>query len=47
MPAPPIWDGKGNLYGTTVYGGNAPSYCFSGGNGCGVIYEMTPNPDGS
>ena len=47
MPAPPIWDGKGNLYGTTVYGGNTPSYCSAGGNGCGVIFEMTPNRDGT
>jgi uncharacterized repeat protein (TIGR03803 family) len=46
-PAPPIWDGKGNLYGTTVYGGNTPSYCSAGGNGCGVIFEMTPNRDGT
>jgi uncharacterized repeat protein (TIGR03803 family) len=47
MPAPPIWDGKGNLYGTTVYGGNTPSYCASGGNGCGVIFKMTPKHDGT
>jgi hypothetical protein len=47
MPAPPIWDGKGNMYGTTVYGGNTPSYCSAGGNGCGVIFEMTPSRDGT
>ena len=40
-PAPPIWDGKGNMFGTTSAGG------IMGGcpNGCGVIYEMTPNGD--
>ena len=47
MPAPPIWDEKGNLYGTTAHGGNRPSYCSAGGNGCGVIFEMTPNGDGT
>jgi len=42
-PAPPIWDGKGNMFGTTSAGG------IMGGcpNGCGVIYEMTPNGDGT
>jgi len=48
MPAPPIWDGKGNLYGTTDFGGNGQPFCWrSGGAGCGVLFEMTPNGDGT
>ena len=39
-----IFDVSGNLYGTTLSGGN-PSYC--NGNGCGVVFRLTPNPDGS
>ncbi|HZY96895.1 MAG TPA: choice-of-anchor tandem repeat GloVer-containing protein [Candidatus Cybelea sp.] len=35
-------DGSGNLYGTTLLGGNAPA-CGTGGSGyvgCGIIFEM-------
>jgi uncharacterized repeat protein (TIGR03803 family) len=39
-----IFDQAGNLYGTTVEGGNR-SIC--GGQGCGVVYKLTPNSDGS
>jgi uncharacterized repeat protein (TIGR03803 family) len=39
-----IFDAAGNLYGTTFYGGNL-SKC--GGFGCGVVFELTPNSDGS
>ena len=46
MPAPPIWDGKGNMFGTTAEGGNARSPCYNS-SGCGVIFEMTPNDDGT
>jgi uncharacterized repeat protein (TIGR03803 family) len=45
MPAPPIWDGKGNLFGTTSEGGGRPTCWIS--FGCGVIFEMTPNGDGT
>jgi uncharacterized repeat protein (TIGR03803 family) len=38
-----IFDSAGNLYGTTVQGGGSP-YC---GGGCGVVYQLTPNADGS
>jgi uncharacterized repeat protein (TIGR03803 family) len=38
-----IVDQAGNLYGTTVNGGN--SKC--NGAGCGVVFELTPNGDGS
>jgi len=37
-----ILDGNGNLYGTTVEGG---SEC--GDYGCGTVFELTPNQDGS
>jgi uncharacterized repeat protein (TIGR03803 family) len=36
-----LFDGVGNLYGTTYYGG---STTCSGG--CGVVFELTPNSDG-
>jgi hypothetical protein len=45
-PAPPIWDGKGNLYGVTTEGGIGKPACFSD-FGCGVIFKMTPNGDGT
>jgi uncharacterized repeat protein (TIGR03803 family) len=45
-PAPPIWDGKGNLFGTTTDGGIAQPACWTS-FGCGVIFEMTPSGDGT
>jgi uncharacterized repeat protein (TIGR03803 family) len=45
-PAPPIWDGKGNLYGTTSEGGIGRPPCWIA-FGCGVIFKMTPNGDGT
>ncbi|MGA8149439.1 MAG: choice-of-anchor tandem repeat GloVer-containing protein [Terriglobales bacterium] len=39
-----IFDQSGNLYGTTTSGGNL-SYC--NGTGCGVVFKLTPMPDGS
>jgi len=44
--APLSWDAAGNLYGTTYSGGNGPPKCLVSG-GCGVAFQMTPNPDGS
>lgn len=35
------FDGSGNLYGTTVLGGNE-----CGGLGCGVVYELSPSQGG-
>ena len=38
-------DGAGNLYGTTVYGGN-PTNCPAGEHipaGCGTVFELAPN----
>ncbi len=45
-PAPPIWDGKGNMFGVTTDGGIGKPACFNYA-GCGVFYEMTPNGDGT
>src|SRR5258708_20920789 len=39
----PIFDNLGNLYGATAYGG--PCGCVS--IGYGVVYELTPNGDGT
>lgn len=38
-----IFDGAGNLYGTTSKGGIHP--CSSGG-GCGAVFELSPKPGG-
>ena len=38
-----IFDQAGNLYGTTVIGGNL-SAC--GGGGCGVVFKLAPNSNG-
>lgn len=46
LPAPPVWDAEGNLFGTTTEGGLYLSGCY-GGNGCGVVFEMTPNGNGT
>jgi len=37
------FDAAGNLYGVTELGGGSGCY----GGGCGVIYKLAPNPDGS
>jgi uncharacterized repeat protein (TIGR03803 family) len=39
-----IIDEKGSLYGTTVRGGNT-SKCVP--DGCGVVFQLTPNTDGT
>lgn len=39
-----IFDQAGNLYGTTVTGGN-DEVC--NGEGCGTVYKLSPNSDGS
>jgi len=46
---PPTWDGKGNMFGTTTWGGIYKGFClaYQGNDGCGVVYEMTPNGDGT
>jgi uncharacterized repeat protein (TIGR03803 family) len=37
-----IFDAAGNLYGTTALGGGSGCNGF----GCGVVFELAPNPDG-
>jgi len=41
-----ILDQTGNLYGTTEEGGNL-SQCSGEGDGCGVVFQLTPNADGN
>jgi len=41
-----VLDGKGNLYGTTEYGG-ALGTCFNGGTSCGTAFELSPTAGGS
>jgi uncharacterized repeat protein (TIGR03803 family) len=45
-PAPPVWDGKGNLFGTTTFGGITKPPCYDS-RGCGIAFEMTPSKDGT
>jgi uncharacterized repeat protein (TIGR03803 family) len=40
-----IFDTTGNLYGTTFGGGNDDS--CNNGTGCGTVFKLTPNSDGS
>lgn len=40
-----IFDGNGNLYGTTTYGGSAACSDDQPG-GCGTVFELTPKPGG-
>jgi uncharacterized repeat protein (TIGR03803 family) len=44
-----VFDGAGNLYGTTVYGGSAFSDCPWGyaSYGCGTVFKLKRNPDGT
>ena len=35
-------DAAGNLYGTTIYGGSGGCH-----GGCGVLFKLSPNPDGT
>ena len=41
-----ILDHAGNLYGTTVYGGNSANNCNGGNLNCGVVYKLTPKSGG-
>jgi uncharacterized repeat protein (TIGR03803 family) len=41
-----IRDASGNLYGTTGLGGSQAGQCLSIG-GCGVVFELSPNSDGT
>jgi uncharacterized repeat protein (TIGR03803 family) len=51
LPAPPIWDGKGTMFGVTSeggigWGGKGNPPCWTN-NGCGVIFEIKPKGDGT
>jgi uncharacterized repeat protein (TIGR03803 family) len=42
-----IFDGSGNLYGTTSIGGGAAQQCSSGAfGGCGTVFELSPKSGG-
>ncbi|HXM19918.1 MAG TPA: choice-of-anchor tandem repeat GloVer-containing protein [Terriglobales bacterium] len=40
-----VSDAAGNLYGTTALGGNTG--CDSNSDGCGIVFELSPNLDGT
>jgi hypothetical protein len=41
-----VFDGSGNVYGVTAHGGSvAGSFCYNN-NGCGTVYELSPNSGG-
>jgi uncharacterized repeat protein (TIGR03803 family) len=43
-----VFDSVGNLYGTTLYGGNLSSCVLTGfPAGCGTVFELSPNADGA
>jgi uncharacterized repeat protein (TIGR03803 family) len=42
-----IKDAAGNLYGTTGLGGNLQVYDCDGYEGCGVVYKLSPNSNGT
>jgi hypothetical protein len=42
----PIFDGQGNLYGTTSIGGSGACTEFGVVVGCGVVYELSPTAGG-
>jgi len=41
-----VFDAAGNLYSTTAAGGIGSCWVY-GGNGCGTVFKLAPNPDGS
>jgi hypothetical protein len=45
-PAPPVWDGRGNLFDTTTFGGINNPHCYDS-EGCGVIFKVAHHPDGT
>lgn len=42
-----IFDKAGNLYGTTQFGGSATNLQCGDGGGCGTVFELSPNADGT
>jgi len=43
---PLVFDSKGNLYGTTAFGGSADDLCGYPFYGCGTVFELSPNSSG-
>jgi uncharacterized repeat protein (TIGR03803 family) len=41
------FDAAGNLYGTTSHGGSGTGVCRRSNYGCGTVFKLTPNGDGS
>ncbi len=41
-----VIDASGNLYGTTVFGGNRRAFACDPGDGCGVVFELSPASGG-
>jgi uncharacterized repeat protein (TIGR03803 family) len=39
-----VFDSRGNLYGATSFGGGPGRGCFLG---CGIVFKLTPNQDGT
>jgi uncharacterized repeat protein (TIGR03803 family) len=46
-PTSVVLDSAGDLYGTAVSGGDPNGVSCSGFNGCGVVFELTPNQNGT
>jgi uncharacterized repeat protein (TIGR03803 family) len=46
FPIGVVFDKKGNLYGTTFYGGNSTA-CSSIGTGCGTVFKLAPPTKGN
>jgi uncharacterized repeat protein (TIGR03803 family) len=42
-----VFDRAGNLYGTTEAGGNASSCIYRDEQGCGVVFKLAPNGNGT
>jgi uncharacterized repeat protein (TIGR03803 family) len=41
-----IFDAAGDMFGTTLTGGNTGVNCVYEGNGCGVVFELSPSSGG-
>jgi uncharacterized repeat protein (TIGR03803 family) len=41
-----VFDAAGNLYGTTINGGSTGTCLYGQGIGCGIVFELTPKPNG-
>lgn len=42
-----VFDSSGNLYGTTFWGGSSSSCGSEGPVGCGIVFELSPQSDGT